>query len=208
MTVREFISSVRNELNTITLDDRISNRFIFSKMISYADIIIKRESDSRRLFNSTNLFKVDNCFELKEEQILNCSSISIPKCKTVMRSKKVLEDFYSSIYGNLLIVSTLDESNRFEQTTPENYKNILNREFKPKTGYYWINNGYLIIPDSEVEVVKLRYIPKLSIKSGLDSDIGIPSWLVADILRMVVTDIRNTKQIVKDENPDMNSNSK
>lgn len=208
MTVKEIISLVKNELNSITLDDRLSGRYIFSKIIVYTDIIIKREADSRRLFNSTNLFKKVDCFELKESNI-SCSSISLP-CKSFMKSTIQIPDFYSSIYGNLLIVSSIDESNRFEQTTPENYKNILNREFKPRTGYYWINNGYLVIPDSLVSNVSLRYIPKVSINNctGLEQDLGIPSWLLSDIIRLTVTDIRNTKSITKDENPDLNSNIK
>jgi len=209
MTVREIVALVRNELNSITLDDRISNRFIFNKIITYTDIILKRESDTRRLFNSTNLFTRIDCFDLKETSV-ECSNIRLPKCKTFMRSVLPLPNFYSSIYGNLLIIETIDGSNRFEQTTPENYKNISNREFKPKNGYYWINNNYLILPDSEVETVSLRYIPKITVNSctGLEQEIGIPAWLLSDIIKYTVVDIRNTKNIVKDENPDLNSNSK
>lgn len=210
MTKREIISLVRNELNTITLDDKISNRYIYSKLITYADIIIKRESDTRRLFNSTNIFSVDDCFKLKESKLINCTTVYIPNCTTVMKSVNKLPTFYSSIYGNLLIISTLDESNRFEQTTPENYKNIANREFKPRTGYYWINDGYLVIPNSEVEAVKLRWVDKKEVNqvTSLDEKIGIPEWLISDVVRMAVVDIRNMRAIVKDENPDMNLNSK
>ena len=209
MTVREIIALVRNEMNSITLDDRISNRFIFSKIIIYTDIIIKRESDSRRLFNSTDIFTTLNCFDLKETS-LECSNIKLPKCKTFMKSISTIPGFYSSIYGNLLIVETIDGSNRFEQTTPENYRNISNREFKPKNGYYWINNNHLILPDSEIETVSLRYIPKINITSctGLEQQIGIPGWLMSDIIKYVIQDIRNSRSIVKDENPDLNSNIK
>lgn len=210
MIIREIISLVRNELSTITLDDKISNRYIYSKIISYADIIIKRESDTRRLFNSTNIFTVDECFKLKEHKLANCTTVYIPNCTTVMRSVNKLPTFYSSIYGNLLLISTLDESNRFEQTTPENYKNISNREFKPRTGYYWINDGYLTIPNSEVEAVKLRWVDKKEVNQvkSLDEKIGIPEWLISDVIRMTVVDIRNMRSITKDENPDMNLNNK
>ena len=209
MTVRQIIALVRNEVNSITLDGRKSNRFIFSKILIYTDIILKRESDSRRLFNSTNIFTTLSCFNLKETS-LSCTNIKLPKCKTFMRSSLPLPGFYSSIYGNLLMVETIDGSNRFEQTTPENYKNISNREFKPKTGYYWINNNHLIIPDSEVETVSLRYIAKIEITTctGLDQEIGIPSWLISDVVKYVVQDIRNTISIPQDENPDLNSNMK
>lgn len=210
MTIREIISLVRNEMNSITLDDRISNRFIFNKIIVYTEIILKRESDSRRLFNSTDIFTTLDCFDLKETSIASCTNIYLPKCKTFMRSILPIPAFYSSIYGNLLIVQAIDGSNRFEQTTPENYKNISSREFKPKTGYYWINNNHLILPDSEVETVSLRYIPKISVNSctGLDQQTGIPAWLITDIIKYVIQDLRNMKSIVKDENPDLNSNTK
>lgn len=208
MKIREIVSTIENELNNISLDDRKSKRFIFSKVLYYSELFIKRESDSRRIFNSSNLFTFENCFEMKETSLMNCTDVYIPNVETVSKSKKPLPEFYSSIYGNLLTVMTLDGSRRYEMTTPDNYKNIVNREFLPKNGYYWIDNNYLVIP-SYIEAVKLSYLKKVSLQnSSLDGDITIPEWLLADIVKNVVADIRNTKSIPSDENPDMNINNK
>ena len=204
MKVKELISTIRNELNSITLDDRKSNRFIFSKVINYANIIIKRESDSRRLFNSTEIYKEEN---IKLHEVDMFENIFIKSCKTVNKSIKTLPNFYSSIYGGLLNVYSLDNT-LFKSTTVENYKNISNREFKSKDKYYWITNDYLVIPDGTIKEVKIRYIPKLDFNLSLSDELYIPNWLIADIIKLVVQDLRGTLSIPKDENPDMNSNVK
>ena len=204
MKVKELISTIRNELNSITLDDRKSNRFIFSKVINYANIIIKRESDSRRLFNSTEIYKEEN---IKLHEVDMFENIFIKSCKTVNKSVKELPSFYSSIYGGLINIYSLDNT-LFKSTTVENYKNISNREFKSKDKYYWITNNYLVIPDTTIKEVKVRYIPKLDFNINLSDELYIPNWLIADIIKLVVQDIRGTLSIPKDENPDMNSNTK
>ena len=206
MKVKDIISTINNELNNISLDDRKSNRFIFSKYLQYESLFIKRETDSRRIFNNTQLFTVDSCFKLKEIPAVECN-IYIPNCKTVGRSLEELPNFHSSIYGNMLIVTTLDDSNRFEMTTSENYKNIMSREFPPKNGYYWIIDNHLIVP-KDIEAVKIKYLKRNVLTEGIDVELTTPDWMIGEIIKYVIQDIRNTKSIPSDEDPNMNNNIK
>ena len=56
-TNREIISTVRSMLKSVNIDDRLPSAFIYSKIMDIATLIIKRESETRRIFNSGELFK-------------------------------------------------------------------------------------------------------------------------------------------------------
>jgi hypothetical protein len=108
----------------------------------------------------------------------------------------------------MLFVFNLDESVEFKSTTPSNYKNIINRQFPSKTQYYWIDgNNYLIIPNT-IEKVKLKLLAKGDIKQGINAELLTPTWMIADIIKYVIQDVRNSKTIPMDENPNMNNNIK
>lgn len=208
MKIKELTSIISNELRSIGLDDRISNRFMYSKYLNYESLFIKRESDSRRIFNNTNLFHTINCVEMKEISSVECSNIYIPNVKTYSKSVLPIPQTHTSIYGDMLYVFNLDESVEFKSITPSNYVNIMNREFKSKIQYYWIDgDNYLIIPNT-VEKVKLKLLIKGDVKSGINAELTTPSWMIGDILKYVIQDIRNSKSIPMDENPNMNNNLK
>lgn len=212
MLVREFISNVRNELNNVVLDTTLSDRYIFNKGIYYSDLLIKREADSRRIWQNTKYFKTIDCFKLEVATPEQCVNIRIPNCKVYSKSIEKMPPFYGSIYGDMIQVLSIDESEKFIQTTPENYKNILNREFQAKTNYYWFKNDYLIIP-GYIKAVNIKGLFKTfttdSCKGILWSELGMPDWVITDIMSLVVKDIANYNlRIVKDNDPNKNVNDK
>lgn len=223
MTLREIISTVRNSVKALTLDDRLSNRYVYSLLLHYTNFFIKRDSDARRIFKQTHLFKTVNCFELEERPLIECSNILIPNCKTVMRSKKKLPKVYNTIYGNLLDVFSVDGSVSFTEGSPNSYSSYKSREFKPKNkGFYFIENDYLIIPDSSINAVMLRglfvsndEVKRLNgdegdgCKSKLDEEFIAPDYLIADIVKSVTVDIRNINgTVLTDNNPNRNNSEK
>jgi len=207
MKVKELISTINNEIKAIGLDDRVSNRYLYSKFLHYESLFIKRDSDNRRIFNNTDLFHSIPCFEMKETSPVECPGIYIPNLEMISKSVIPVPDVHNSIYGNMLIVSSVDESEIFKFTTPQNYKNILNRGMN-KTKYCWLNgNNNLIIPE-DIQKVKLKLLPKGNIKLGINQEVFTPSWLIGDVIKFVIQDVRNAKSIPMDENPNMNNNLK
>ena len=217
-SIRQVISQVRNKLNALKLDDRISNKLIHQTLLNYAEILIKRDSDSRKIFKNSNMIVLPENVILEEiDHTNNSLGIVVPKCKLLKKSINKLPSFFVSAYQNpLLFVSSVDESTQFDPTTQWYYSQALNREFRGKKQYYWVEDGYLVIPNEDIEEVKVKgyfsdyFVPSEdnSCRTKLDHVWSVPDYLDADIVRLVVEDLLSLKKIPKDENSDLNSNLK
>jgi len=225
LTNRQIISDITSDLRASNLDDKVSKRFILNKLRSFATTYIKRDAESRRLINLTDLWTDVSCVEMCEYPLVDCCNEDIPDCTTVMRSKHKIPDTYETFYGEMLEVHNPTYAKEFRQTTPKGYKNIKLREFQDRRiKYYWLSNGYLIIPDSSVQVVTLRGIfenPAAALKlnscakdddrcaSTLDQPFVCPDYLISVVKQETLKDLFNFyKRITTDENPNLNNNIK
>lgn len=213
MLIKNFTSQVKGDLNALSFDDYLSDEYIYEKGLSNFEMIIKRESDNRKLWNDSKLFKTIECFEM-EQVSANICNISIP-CKTVCRSVKPLPELFSTSYGSLLQVTDIFGEKVFKETIPSRYTSSINRGVKSKNTYYWIQDGYLIIPGEDcIGSVQIRGMFKNQIEIGkcqsmLDVDFPIPKYLESTIIDLTVQKIFATKKrIPLDENTDLNTNLK
>lgn len=157
LTNRQIISDIVSDLRAFSIDDKISKRFILNKLRDYAALMIKRDAEVRRILGLSDLWTEVTCVEMCEAPLIECCAIDIPSCKTVMKSKKKIPETYETMYAELLQVFNPTYAKEFKQITPQEYKNLLVREFQDKRiKYFWLSDGYLIIPDAMVEVVTLR----------------------------------------------------
>jgi len=226
LTNRQIISDIVSDLRASNLDDKVSKRYILNKLRSFAATFIKRDAESRRLMNLTDLWTDVDCVPLCPTPLVDCCNEDIPDCTTVMKSIHKIPDTYETFYGELLEVHNPIYAKEFRQTTPKAYKNIKLREFKDKKiKYYWLSNGYLIIPDSMVQTVTLRGVfadPSAAKKlsecadknedkcSGiLDQPFVCPDYLVSIVKQETLKDLFGFyKRVTTDENPDLNNNIK
>jgi hypothetical protein len=227
LTNRQIISDIINDLRSVNLDEKVSKRYIHNKLRGYASLFIKRDAEARKLLNITDLWTDVDCVELCEAPLADCCNIDIPDCTTVMKSKKKISEVYETLYRGLLEVHNPIYAKEFREITPKDYKDVKAREFQDRRiKYYWISNGFLIIPDSMVEVVTLRGVfanpaeaKKMSACYQSDSNGGCislldqpfvcPDYLVAVIKQEVLKDLFNFyKRNVLDEKPNLNTNEK
>jgi hypothetical protein len=222
--VGEFISEVRNTLRSASVDEWIPGKLIHYKGISYSALFLKREADDKRLHKYTNLWTTIPCLEMVEDDVINCCSEFIPNCTKVVRSKEKLPDLYSTRFGYLIQVYSLDYSKQYTIASPRQYKYYQMGTFKdPRKRYAWLENGYLVIPDTMAKsvIVKGMFTDKskalaLSCKdedstdtscvSLLDQDFVIPEHLIADVKNAVVKELAEIyKRIQPDEYQNLNS---
>lgn len=222
-TVNDVISDVRNDLNAVNLDDYIPARYIHNKLLDNAKLFIKRDSDERKLQLYPSIWVTIDSFEMEESSLIGCSDISIPNCTRVMKSRLKLPDIYTTRYGYLMNISSIDFNTQFTQVTPREYALNKSRRYQnPKIKYFWIYNGYLIIPDSLVQTVTLRAIftnkahglridscSKDSCIRMLSQEFTAPPHLLKDIKAATVQELAGIKKrIVPDEFPNLDSNEK
>lgn len=226
LTNRQIISDIVSDLRAVNLDDKVSKRYILNKLRDFAGLFIKRDADQRRIYSISDIWLDVPCVELCEAPLIECCNIDIPQCTTVRKSKHKIPQTYETFYKELLEVHNPLYAKEFRQITPKEYKNITAREFQDRRiKYFWFSNGYLIIPDSHVEVVTLRGVflnPAEATKlnecvesenskcvNTLDQPFICPDYLVPVVKQEVLKDLFNFfKRNVLDESTNANTNLK
>lgn len=224
MTNSEVVSRVRNGLNSISKDDRISRRYILHVAKQKATFLISQKLADRSLYREDNLYKTLDCFEMEAIDVVRCEIIEFRRCKSIMKSKCKLPKLIYSRYGNSLKeVITIDGEKELKPITPSQYRRDKNRVEKSDYIYYYIKDGYLYLLDTEIEVVSL-YLISMELdslekgcgcsdsedecKSLWDYEFNIPDKLEEAIVGETIKEIAMAKQLPRDENPNSNNNEK
>lgn len=227
MKNREIISELVNQLKALNYDDRISKRFLLSKLRDKASFYIKRENELLKLFNYTDIWTTVSCIEMNPANMVDCCCVNIPKCSKFMKSKYPLPDIYAYKGGPLIkSLLSIDGFYEYKLTTPLQYKDILNREFQNQNiKYYWIENNYIVIPDSEVRMVSITAYfkdrieanklnscdddPSKACMSPLDDEFLCPSHILDMVKKDTIGELYQTYvRKVEDELEDDNTNTK
>jgi|GEM_PF-1782997 hypothetical protein len=217
-TVRQVISDVKNDLNAVTLDGYIPAKYIHNKLIDTAKLFIKREADDRRIQQYPSIWVTIDNFEMESSNLIGCADISVPHCERVMKSKLKLPAIYTTRYGYLLNASSLDYGRDYTQITPRAFAKTKSRRYQnPNINYFWIYNGYLVIPDSLVQSITLRAVfcdkaQGLKLDSCetpscirlLDQEFTAPGHLLDDIKSATVQKIAGVRERIQpDEYPNL-----
>lgn len=221
-TFRQLVSDIITELKSVNIDDRMSNRFVLSRLLDKTKTIIKQDMDSRRLFKITSIWKTISCLDMCETEFSECAC-DIPNCEVVVKSKNKIPKVFDSNYGSLIKVFNVNGTKEYVQTTLQSYIDIRRREFQnPNVKYFWISDNHIYIPDSRVEQVMVQGLfenPKeVDVLNGienaecskpLDYLFPCPGHLLDAVKTATFGElIKGYKQIIEDEKPNENSNDK
>ena len=225
MTYGELISEIVNSFNSTKKDMRIPKRYILNTFKKNAEFIMSQKLRDRSLYREEDLFTWLNCVELRKEDIISCPIIEFKTCKRLMRTKKKLPKILSSIFGYaILLVTTIDGEYEYKVKTLSSYNMLKRRpnfgKFKGK--YTYIKDGYLYIPDSDVEVVNILLLTldedseemsecsdsNLKCKSIWDRDIKVADKILTPIIQQTVQEVSLRFNIPIDENSNLDVNIK
>jgi hypothetical protein len=222
-TVRQMISDVRQDLKSVNLDQWIPGAYIHRKLIDTAALFIKREADNMRLQMYPDIWVTVDDLVMEESTLIGAADIKVPNCVRVMKSVKELPRIFTTRFGYVLNVSSIDFSGDYVQTTPRDYNNKMNRRFQdPTQRYFWIYNNQLVIPNSFVKSLTLRALfankaDGLKLNGcgnpgcirTLDQEFPAPSHLLEDIKKSTVIDIASIREkLIESEYPNLNQNKK
>lgn len=218
-TLRAICSDITNELKALNLDDRFSFRFLSNRFIDRISTFLRVDARSRELLKQYDLWKPIHCVELTVVPVTTCGFID--GCNSLKRSVIKLPEAYVTNYGSLVKVFTIVDNHEYTQIKSFEYSDYTNREFIVNKRVFWVENGYIYIPNDTAKQVKILIIPKIPIEvdilngeaskctSPLDSNILYPDYLVSLAKQEVVNGLANiTKRIVEDEKGDDNTNRK
>ena len=156
-TNREIVSRVKNQLRLLTKDSNLNSRFILHTAKNIAESYLSKKARSRSLYRYANLYKTIECIELEKVNVFECDIVQFKSCNKLMRSKKKLPELVFSRYGgSIKEVVAIDDIFEFKPSTLSQFRRDRERKtFTDDIKYFYIKNGYLWIPESDVEIVNI-----------------------------------------------------
>lgn len=203
-TGRNLVSEIRSLNKLLNADNNITDRIIFKELKDSARLLIKRETNLRKLWNSPNIFSTIKCLEMTTVPLSECCDYRHP-CE-VARSKKKIPQISEGIFG-LLVQSVFSPGRKkFDYAAIDRFVNIMRLGVGTKK-YYWVYDDYLYVSDPDIEFIDIvayfdddfnpsefstcQVIDESCI-NPLDKEFPIPSYLEKNLKELVNDTLNKT----------------
>lgn len=201
-TIGETISRVRNIVKGVKEDAFLTDRFLYSLIIKYANVLVRRQDNENKIMRIQSLFEILPCVDLIEVSKIDACCAGIKTNCTIKRTKDPIPEPMEGAEGPIIRnITSLDGSIVVINTNPSTFTNMANQPtFKyNKTKYYWYLEGYLYFPNIEWEGVRVDGIFSESTKAfhcdadlcapRQDDRLAIPDFLFAEVEQMVIKEL-------------------
>lgn len=149
LTIKQIIFDTKALLKELSDDSRITNRFIYSYLKDNRILLIKREQDKGKLYNSSaiqtipvipmqNADVVDSCY-LKLGYMISRSKYKIPDPMDLSDGSRAIKLF------------TVERGSRVEFTSIDKLSSNIDRKFKYPGVKTWIENDYLYANKADIK---------------------------------------------------------
>lgn len=214
------ISRIRNLVKGDKIDAFLTDKFLYSLVLKYAKLFIKRMDDSNKLGRYNSLFQKLPGVILEDISPIEAGCINIDTCYSFKRTKDELPDILEGSYGPIIrSVTSIDGSKDPIRTYAKLYvKMTHSSNFKyNKNIYYWISNNHIIFPNVEWPVVDIDAMWAEDIDeyrcdasdccvNRREEKTNIPDSLFAEIESGVRQELLTLVQLPKDNISDNQSN--
>jgi hypothetical protein len=208
-TLRKLVSDVRSMHKLLSSDNLITDRVIASDIKTNALLLIKRETNLRKLWATDTLFTTVACLEMVEVPISECCDYADP-C-SIARSKfklpRVAEGNYQYIIQGVYSINAMGGTGKkLKEITINRYVNLLKLPIIKNEEYYWIQNDYLYITNPLLQAIRISALFEQDIpneilypecgcgnqnptdeewcKNPLDQQYSLPGYLEKQVLEL------------------------
>ena len=160
-TIGEIVSRVRGQIKSEAQDAFMTDRYIYSLILKYAQLYMRRQDSSNKLMKFNSVWQTLAYVELIEIDKIEAKCSGIQSGCTIKRTKETLPTFMEGYWGPLIrTVSSIDGSIEMQPTSPGTYTSMTKTtSFKYNTTkYFWFLNGYLYLPNVLVGIVMKKMI--------------------------------------------------
>lgn len=217
-TIGETVSRVRNLVKGVKEDAFLTDRFLYSLILKYANLLIRRQDNESKIMRIQSLFEVLPCVELIEVSKIDACCVGIKTKCTFMRTKEPIPEPMEGAEGPLIrSITSIDGSHICIGTSPTTYTMMTGQSnFKyNKAHYYWYLEGHIYLPNVEWEAIKIDAIFSESTKAfHCDSDfctprqddrLPIPDFLFAELEQSVLRELGVLMQVPQEMSDDKQS---
>lgn len=208
-TGRKLISDVRGMHKILSTDSMITDRVILSEIRNNTLLLVKRETNLRKLWATDTLYTTIPCLEMCEVPISECCDYA-EDC-TIARSKHKLpgisEGNYQYVIQGVYSINALGgKGTKIKESTVNRFINTLKLPIIKKEAYFWISNGFLYISNPFVTTVRIAaffeevipndimfpecgcgnvtYTDEEYCMNPLDREFALPGYLVKQVLEL------------------------
>lgn len=157
-TLRKLVSDCRGMHKLLSSDGLLSDRLIASEIKSSAILLVKRETNLRRLWATSTIFDTIPCLEMMEVPISECCAYQ-DVCN-ISRTKYKLPSISEGIYQYLIqgvysINAMGGVGYKFKEITINRYLNLVKLPLIKKDIYYWVLNDYIYTTNPDLRTIRV-----------------------------------------------------
>ena len=157
-TLRKVVSDVRAMHKLLSTDNLITDRAVASEIRNNTLLLVKRETNLRKLWATDTLFTTIPCLEMVEVPISECCEYVDPCSIGRSRFKlpRVAEGNYQYIIQGVYSINALSGvGKKLKEITINRYVNLIKLPIIKNDEYYWIQNGYLYINNPLLKAIRI-----------------------------------------------------
>jgi hypothetical protein len=212
-TIGEAVSRVRQSIKAEVQDSFVTDRYIYSLILKYAQLLMRRQDNQNKLMKFNSVWQALPFVELIEVDKVEAKCAGIQSGCTIKRTKEKLPVFMEGYWGPLIrTVSSIDTSIEVQPTNPGTYTSMTKTTSHKynKTKYYWWLNDYIYIPNVEWDAIKIEGVFEGDISKwncDVEDDctprylqqMYIPEYLFSDIETQVMNQLLNTMKVPQED---------
>ena len=157
-TLRKLVSDVRSVHKILSTDSLITDRAIASEIRNNSLLLIKRETNLRKLWATDTLFTTIPCLEMIEVSISECCNY-VDECsiaRTRFKLPRISEGNYQYVIQGVYSINALSgRGKKLKEITVNRYINLLKLPVIKNEEYFWITNEYLYVNNPMVKSIRL-----------------------------------------------------
>lgn len=208
-TGRYLVSSIRSTHKLLSTDNNITDRVILAEIRANSLLLIKRETNLRKLWATDTVFTTIPCLEMIEVPISECGSY-VDDCM-IARSKyklpKMTEGNYQYVIQGVYSINAMSgKGKKLKEITVNRYMNLLKLPVIKKEEYFWMSNDYLYVTNPFIQTIRLVALFEEDIpneimypdcdcsnmnvsddewcKNPLDREFALPGYLTKQVLQL------------------------
>ncbi len=188
-TLRKLVSDVRSVHKILSTDSLITDRAIASEIRNNSLLLIKRETNLRKLWATDTLFTTIPCLEMVEVPISECCNY-VDDC-TVARTKlklpRISEGNYQYVIQGVYSINALGgQGKKLKEISVNRYLNLLKLPIIKKEEYFWITNGYLYVNNPMIKSIRFVALFEEDVENEImypECGCGSPEYTLEEICK-------------------------
>lgn len=215
-TLRNLVSTVRSSHKLLSTDNLITDRAIAAEIKNSTFLLVKRETNLRKLWATNTIFTTIPCLELMEVPISECCEYVDP-CM-ISRSKHKLprmsEGNYQYVIQGVYSINAMGGSGKkLKEITINRYINLLKLPVIKNEEYFWVVNGYLYTNNPNLKALRIAALFEEDVpneimfpdcgcgvdysiedlcKNPLDKEFALPGYLQEQVIKLVSEKLLST----------------